>query len=55
MATFKSADDDEESSSSDTLTTVLSIFGFLAACGVVAIQYMTSTIWTEGVIGKLFE
>jgi hypothetical protein len=55
MPTFKSAEDDEEDSSSSTLSTVLSVCGFLAACGVVAVQYMTSTIWTDGTIGKLFE
>jgi hypothetical protein len=43
MPTLQS--DDEEEGGSDTLTTVLSIFGFLAACGVLAFQCMTVSIW----------
>jgi hypothetical protein len=34
-----------EEEGSDTLTTVLSIFGFLAACAVLAFQCMTVTVW----------
>jgi hypothetical protein len=36
-------DDVEEGS--DTVITVLSAFGFLAACGVLAYQCMTISIW----------
>ena len=43
MATFQGEDEDE--GGSDTLSTVLSIFGFLAACGVLAFQCMTVTVW----------
>jgi hypothetical protein len=43
MPTIQSGD--EEDAESDTLTTVLSIFGFLAACGVLAYQCMTISIW----------
>jgi hypothetical protein len=43
MATFQA--EEEEESGSDTLTTVLSIFGFLAACGVLAFQCMTINVW----------
>ena len=43
MATIQS--EEEEDAGSDTLTTVLSIFGFLAACGVLGFQCMTMSIW----------
>lgn len=43
MATLQS--EEEEDAGSDTLTTVLSIFGFLAACGVLGYQCMTMSIW----------
>jgi hypothetical protein len=43
MATFQSEDDDD--GGNDTVTTVLSIFGFLAACGVLAFQCMTVNLW----------
>jgi hypothetical protein len=43
MATLQS--EEEEDAGSDTLTTVLSIFGFLAACGVLAFQCMTVSVW----------
>jgi hypothetical protein len=43
MATLQSAEDD--GSESDTLTTLMSIFGFLAACGVLYFQCMTTSIW----------
>lgn len=43
MATFQA--EDEEDAGSDTMSTVLSIFGFLAACGVLAFQCMTISIW----------
>ena len=42
MATLQSEDEEE---GSDTVTTVLSIFGFLAACGVLAFQCMTVNLW----------
>ena len=51
MATFQT--DDEEEEKPQTLITVLSIFGFLAACGVLAFQCMSISIW-EG-WDKLFE
>ena len=51
MATFQSEDEEEEKP--QTLITVLSIFGFLAACGVLAFQCMSISIW-EG-WDKLFE
>jgi hypothetical protein len=44
MATFKSEDEEEEGGS-DTISTVLSIFGFLAACAVLAFQCMTINVW----------
>jgi hypothetical protein len=43
MATFQA--EDEEDAGSDTMTTVLSIFGFLAACAVLAFQCMTISLW----------
>lgn len=51
MATFQSEEEEEEKP--QTLITVLSIFGFLAACGVLAFQCMSISIW-EG-WDKLFE
>ena len=50
MATLQSEDEEE---GSDTVTTVLSIFGFLAACGVVAFQWQTMNLWDGW--GKLFQ
>ncbi len=55
MGTYQAVQEEEEAASANTLSTVLSIFSFLAACGVVAVQIMTSNIWTEGEFGKLFE
>jgi hypothetical protein len=43
MPTISTGEEDE--AGSDTMTTVLSIFGFLAACGVLAYQCMTVSIW----------
>jgi hypothetical protein len=45
MATFKSEDEEEQEGGSDTISTVLSIFGFLAACAVLAFQCMTINVW----------
>jgi hypothetical protein len=42
MATLQTEYEEE---GSDTVTTVLSIFGFLAACGVLAFQCMTVNLW----------
>jgi hypothetical protein len=53
MATIQAEDD--EDAGSDTMSTVLSIFGFLAACGVIAFQIMTYKIWaTESIMQDLF-
>ena len=41
----KVTNEEEEDAGSETLTTVLSIFGFLAACAVLAFQCMTVTVW----------
>jgi hypothetical protein len=42
MATFQAEEDEE---GPDTASTVLSIFGFLAACGVLAFQCMSVNLW----------
>jgi hypothetical protein len=44
MATFQ-AEEEEEDAGPSTMTTVLSIFGFLAACAVLAFQCMTVSVW----------
>jgi hypothetical protein len=42
MATFQGEEEEEKP---DTLAVVLSIFGFLAACGVLYFQSQTVNIW----------
>jgi hypothetical protein len=37
--------EEEEVAEDDTMTTVLSIFGFVAACGVLVFQCMSIGIW----------
>jgi hypothetical protein len=44
-ATLAISDDEDESPEDDTMTTVLSIFGFVAACGVLVFQCLSIGIW----------